>query len=193
MLGGQSRVARQRTVLGGIDGRLAVLDADTHGKGLGLHGKPRLIQHFKGVTGAVTQGQEHMAGGQVIGLPVLADGDGADRAVLYPYMLQPGVEAYVRPGRLQLLPQGLQGDVELVGAHVGLGIGQNGIRCAAADQRLRMKRWRRSFVPVFSLPSEKAAGAALAELDIAVRVQRAAGPEALNVHLTVFYRPAALQ
>ena len=39
----------------------------------------------------------------------------------------------------------------------------------------------------------KGAGAALAELDIAVRVQRAAGPEALNVRLTVFYRPAALQ
>lgn len=149
-------MARQRTVLGGIDGRLAVLDADAHGEGLGLHGKPRLIQHFKGVTGAVTQSQDHMAGGQVTGLPVLADGDGADRAVLYPYMLQPGVEADVRPGRLQLLPQGLQGDVELVGATWGLASVK---MVSGAPQRTsvsRMKRWRRSFVPVFSLPSEKA-------------------------------------
>ena len=191
--GRQGRVARQRTVLGGIDGRLAVLDADTHGKGLGLHGKPRLIQHFKGVTGAVTQSQEHMAGGQVIGLPVLADGDGADRAVLYPYMLQPGVEAYVRPGRLQLLPQGLQGDVELVGAHVGLGVGQNGIRCAAADQRLQNEAVAQILRAGVQLAVRKGAGAALAKLDVAVRVQRAAGPEALNVRLTVFYRPAALQ
>ena len=46
---------------------------------------------------------------------------------------------------------------------------------------------------LLSVPLLGCAGAALAELDIAVRVQRAAGPEALNVHLTVFYRPAALQ
>ncbi len=61
---------------------LAVLDADAHGKGLGLHGKPRLIQHFKGVTGAVTQSQEHMAGGQRHRSARSADSHGADRAVL---------------------------------------------------------------------------------------------------------------
>ena len=186
-------MARQRTVLGGIDGRLAVLDTDAHGEGLGLHIQSDAMQHFKGIPSAVTQSQDHMAGGQVIGLPVLADGDGADRAVLYPYMLQPGVEADVRPGRLQLLPQGLQGDVELVGAHVGLGVGQNGIRCAAADQRLQNEAVAQVLRAGVQLAVRKGAGAALAKLDIAVRVQRAAGPEALNVHLTVFYRPAALQ
>ena len=35
-------------VLGGVHVPLAVLDADPHGEGLGLHGDPGLVQHLEG-------------------------------------------------------------------------------------------------------------------------------------------------
>ena len=45
------------TVLGYIDDALLMLDTNTHGEGLGFHGNSLLIEHGKGIPGAVTDGQ----------------------------------------------------------------------------------------------------------------------------------------
>ena len=43
------------SVLGGVHVPLAVLDADPHGEGLGLHGDPGLVQHLEGIPCAVAR------------------------------------------------------------------------------------------------------------------------------------------
>ena len=57
----------------------------------------------------------------------------------------------------------------------------------------RIQPWRRSRVPVLSLPSEKSARAALAELDVRLRVERAALPEGGNVRAAALDGLSALE
>ena len=70
---------------------------------------------------------------------------------------------------------------EDVRADMGLGIVQHALRRAV---RVKLpqdpEKARASCVPVFSFPSEKGARAALAELHVALRIQRAAGAERVH-------------
>ena len=191
--GRQGRVAGQGAVLGRVHVSLAVLDADTHGEGLLLHVQARAVEHFKGVPGAVAQGQYHLMGGQVVGLAVLTDGDGPERAAFHGDTLQPRAEADVRPGSQQLPPQGLQRDVEHIRAHMGLGIGENILRRTAAHQCLHDKAVAQILRAGVQLAVGKRARAALAELDVALRVQQAGAPEAGHVLLALLHRLPPLQ
>ena len=51
-------------VLGGVAVRLPLLDADTYGKGLGLHGHPPAVQHLKGVPGGVAGAENQLPAGE---------------------------------------------------------------------------------------------------------------------------------
>src|SRR5690606_40550640 len=44
-----------------VDHALRMLDAKTHGKGLGLHEYALTVQHAEGIAGTVAQRQNHMA------------------------------------------------------------------------------------------------------------------------------------
>ena len=58
----QGRVAGEGPVLGGVDEALGVLDAGTHGKGLGLQGQAQAVQQPEHVPGAVAHRQQHGLG-----------------------------------------------------------------------------------------------------------------------------------
>ena len=77
--------------------------------------------------------------------------------------------------------------MELVGAHVGLGVRKNSVRRAAAHQRLHNKPVAHVLGAGVQLTVGERPCAALAELDFALRVQRAAVPEPIHIRLPLFY------
>ena len=97
--GGQGGVTRQLSVTGGVHRRLPVLDSHPHSEGLLFHSKTRVVQHLKGIPGAVTQRQNDLPGGEGVKLSPLPDGDGCNGTVLYRQSLQPCAEADVRAQR----------------------------------------------------------------------------------------------
>ena len=68
-------------VLGGVAVRLPLLDADAHGKGLGLHGDAPAVEHLKGVPGGVAGAEDQLPAGQGIGPFRAGDGDTAQSTV----------------------------------------------------------------------------------------------------------------
>ena len=189
----QGGVPRQPPVAGGVHRRLPVLDAHAHGKGLLLHGKPRAVQHFKGVSGAVSQRQHHLPCREGVKRPALPDGDGRHGPVLYGQTLQPCAEPDVRPGLQQLPPQGLQGDMELVGTHMGQRVGEDALRCAAGYQLLHDEAVPHVPCAGVQLAVGEGPGAALTELDVALRIQLTGGPETLYIPLPLLHTAAPLQ
>ena len=131
--GGQAGVSGVLLVLGGVAVRLPVLDADAHGKGLGLHGDAPAVEHLKGVPGGVAGAEDQLAAGQGVGalpgrstvMPRRAPSR-MSRSVRLAF--KPDVRTQVQ----QLPPQVLQGDVEVVRAHMGLGVDEDVLRRAAA-------------------------------------------------------------
>ena len=183
----------QPSVAGGVHRRLPVLDAYPHGEGLLLHGETRVVQHLKGVPGAVTQRQHDLPGGEGVKLLPLPDGDGGEGIVLHRQPLQPCAEADVRAQRQQLPPQGLQGDVELVGTHMGQCVGEDALRRAAGYQLLHDEAVAQVAGAGVQLAVGKRPGAALAELDVALCIQLTGGPETLYVPLPLLHALPALQ
>ena len=123
-------------VLGSVAVRLPLLDADAYGEGLGLHGDALAVEHGKGVPGGMAGAEDQVAAGQGIGPRRAGNGDARDRAVLDIQVRQLAFKADVGPQVQQLLPQSLQGDVKIVGAHVGLGVIEDLLRRAAFYQLL---------------------------------------------------------
>ena len=191
--GGQGGVTRQPPVAGSVHRRLPVLDADSHGKGLLLHGGTGVVQHLKGVPRTVPQRQHHLSGGEGVKRPALPDGNGCHGPFLYRQALQPCAEPDVRPSVQQLPPQALQGDVQHIGAHMGQRVGEDVRRCAAGHQLLHDESV--PYVPCagVQLPVGKRPGAALAELDVALRIQFAGGPEALYIPLPLLHALSPFQ
>ena len=68
-------------VLGSIAIGLPLLDADAHGKGLGLHGDTPAVEQLKGITGGVTGAENQLSAGQRVGLLRAGDGDTAQSTV----------------------------------------------------------------------------------------------------------------
>ncbi len=116
--GGQP--VRRRAVLGQADGALIVLDAHTDGKGLFLHGNPRLGQHGKGIPGGVAGGQDQSVAGQGIGPlgPLHREGGQRPAGLLQPG--QPVPKAHIAAQGDQLLADVLHRLAQHVGADVGL-------------------------------------------------------------------------
>ena len=123
-------------VLGGVHVPLAVLDADPHGKGLGLHGNPGLVQHLEGIPCAMARRQHHRPHRQTVRPLPCPDVQPRQDAIPALQSLQPVAEAHLRPQRQQLLPQVFQCDVQHIRPHMGLGIRQNTLRRTASHQLL---------------------------------------------------------
>ena len=80
--GRQTGVSGILFVLGSIAIGLPLLDADAHGKGLGLHGDTPAVEHFKGITGGVTGAEDQLSAGQGIGPLRAGDGDTMQSPIL---------------------------------------------------------------------------------------------------------------
>ena len=62
---GQIGVTGKGTVLSAVDKLLLVLDSHTHGERFGFHGNALLMQLLEGIPGAVADGKDQMAAGEI--------------------------------------------------------------------------------------------------------------------------------
>ena len=106
----QSRVPRGRPILGAVQPRLPVLNPGADGKRLGLHGDFHLLQHGKGIPGAVPHRQHHMPGGNLLFLPATADPHPRELALFVQQPHALGLKAHLASpfaDRLPDIPHGL--------------------------------------------------------------------------------------
>ena len=170
-----------------------MLNAHAHGKGLGLQRHAPAVEHGEGVPSGVPRA-EHQLPARQPHLPLRPLGeDGGEGTVLDLQVSQTGLKADVRPQLQQAPAQPLEGDVEVVGAHVGLGVDENVLRGAAGHQLLQYKTVAQVLGAGVELAVGKGAGAALAELDIGGQIQLPCAPKAFHVLLSLFHAPAPLQ
>ena len=186
-------MAGQLLVLGQVDVPLAVLDADPYRQGLRLHGDPGGVEYLEGVPGAVAQGQNHLPDGEAVGSAGTRHLQGGHMPLLNLQPRQPVAEADIAAQVLQLPPEGDQGPVEVVGTHVGLGVHQDALRRAVGHQGLQDEAVAGVPGAGVQLPVGEGPGAALAELDVGLRVQGPCGPEPLHVRLAALHVPPPLQ
>ena len=180
-------------ILGGVAVALPVLDAHAHGKGLGLHGNAQVPQHEKRVPGGVSGAEDQLAAGDGLCAAGRLHGDAVHRAAGRLDAGQAVLEADVRPQGEKLLPQAHQGDVEIIGTHMGLGVDEDVLRGAALHQRLQNEAVAHVSGAGIELAVRKGAGTALAELHVGAEVQRAGAPEPLHVLLALFHAASPLQ
>ena len=133
---GQARVSGVLPVLGGVAVGLPVLDPHAHGEGLGLHGHAPGAEHRKGVPGGVAGAEDQLPAGQGIGAIRPVHGDAGQGAAPDVQVGEAAPKPDVRPQLQQAPAQIHQGDVEVVRAHMGLGVDEDVLRSAAGDQRL---------------------------------------------------------
>ena len=179
-------------VLGGVAVGLSLLDADAHGEGLSLHGNAPAVEQFKGVPGGVTGAEDQLAAGQWIGPLRAGDGDTVQGPVLNVQIRQLMLKPDIRTQVQQLPPQVFQGNMEIVGAHMGLGVIEDLLRRTAADQLLQNKAVPEVLSTGVELAVGKGPGAALSELNVAGEVQLSGGPEALHIGSAVLHAAAPL-
>ena len=170
-----------------------MLDADTDGEGLLLHGDPQVVEHGKGVTGGVAGGQDEGLAGEFIGALRAFHGEAAHLAAPDPDAVQPVFEADVTAQGLELQTDGLDHRPEHVGAHVGL-VGVAHVLWGAVLHQHVQDGGQPGVVGAGGeLAVGEGAGSALAELDVGAGVQAAGGPETLHVGGAGIYIPAPLQ
>ena len=180
-------------VLGGVAVRLAVLDAQSHGEGLGLHGHAPAVEHFKGVPGGVPGAEDQAPAGTRFPPRRAGKPDAREGSVFHPQVLQPGLEANVRPQGGQLPAEVLKDFIQVIRAHVGLGVHEDVRGRSAGDQPLQDEAVAGVLGSGVQLPIGEGPGPALAELDVAGQVQLPRGPEAFHVGPAGFHGAAPLQ
>ena len=114
-------------------------------------------------------------------------------AVLQLQPRQAVAEADVTAKLRQLLPQVYQNIAEVVGAHMGLGIAEDALRRAVGGQGFQYEAVAHVSGAGIQLAVGKRARAALAELDVGLRVQRPGLPEPLHVLCPPLHVPAPFQ
>ena len=189
----QAGVSGVLLVLGGVAVRLPVLNADAHGERLGLHGHAPAVQHLKGVPGGVAGAQNQMAAGENVRALRPGDSNAFQLSAPDVQVRQLALKADVRPQVQQLPAEVFQGDVEIVCAHVGLGVDEDVPGRAAGHQLLQNEAVADVLGAGVQLAVGEGPGAALAELDIGGQVQRSRGPEPLHIGPALFHAPAPLQ
>ncbi len=186
-------MARQGPVLGQVNVRLPVLDAHPHRQGLGLQGHPGGVEHLEGVPGAVAQGQRHVVRRQAAGALRPLYIQGTDPVPLQRQTRQAAAEADVAAQLQELPPEAGQGAAQVVRAHVGLGVPEDGLRRAVGGQGLQNEPMAHVPGAGVQLAVGEGPRAPLAELDIGRGVQRPGGPEPLYVLLPPLHIPPPLQ
>ena len=104
--------------------------------GLASARNPGLVQHVEGIPCAVARSQHHRPHRQTVRPLSCPDVQPRQNAIPALQSLQPVAEAHLRPQRQQLLPQVLQGNMQHIRPHMGLGIRQNTLWRTAAHQLL---------------------------------------------------------
>ena len=186
-------MAGEGPVLGGVDEALGVLDAGPHGKGLGLQGQAQAVQELEHVPGAVAHRQDGL--GALDGLP-LAPGlhlQAGEVARLGPDARHLSGKAHLAPQGDDLLPDAAHHPGQPVGADVGLGVGEDLFRGPGFHQLLQ--HLADAGVPGAGgeLPVGEGAGAPLAKLHVALRVQNPPLPEGFYALLPLLHGQAPLQ
>ena len=167
-------------VLGPVDVLLQMLDAHAHGEGLAFHIDALFQQVFKAVPGGMAQGQNHMAAALqplFAGFGILHSGNSA---VFDDKPLKPGTEAHLAPQGDDLLPDAAHHVHQHIGAHMGLGVIGDALRRTVLVKLLQHPAHALVMGAGVQLAVGKGAGAALAELHVILRVQRAALTEGLH-------------
>ncbi len=173
----QRRMPRRRAVLGAVDPRLQVLDARADGEGLAGEARALPVQHLEGLPGAVAHGEDHGVRREGVRALRSLQFRAGDRAVLDFQPRQQGLEAHVAAQGDDLLPQRAHDGLQVIGAHVGLCLPEDRLRRARAAERLQHGPAARVPDAAVQLAVGERARAALAELHVALRVERPAVPE----------------
>ena len=119
--------------------------------------------------------------------------DGGDSPVFHLDIRQFALKADIRPPFDKLFTEIFQHHVEIIGAHMGLGVHQNVLRGAVLHQLLQDKAVADVLGAGIELAVGKGTGAALAELDVGDEVQHTCGPEPLHVLRPLLHAAAPLQ
>ena len=190
---GREAFAPRHAVLREVEVGLQVLYARAHGEGLGLHRHALGVQRRHGVARAVTRG-EHQRGAVLdVFKPPGDHVHAAHRAAIEDEPLQPGAEAHLAAEGDDLPADGLHHAREHVRADVRLGVVHHGLGRAVSGkfaQNVRDSPVVRAGVE-FSVG--KSSGSALAELDVALAVQLAAGAEGSDLRSARVHVRAALE
>ena len=165
-------------VLGLVNSGLLVFDPHTHGKGLWLHGYPGFVQHFKGVPGAVADGQN----GGIAGDEFPISGFHTHQsAFLQTQSGDLGVEADLSPQGNNSLAQVLHHRQQHVGAHMGLCVVEDVLPGPCFHELLQDPADPGVADAGVQLAVGEGPRAALTELDIAPGVQNAGLEEFLHL------------
>ena len=163
-------------ILGSVYGFLPVLNADAHGKGLGLHGHPLGQQAFEGIPGTVADGKNRL------GARNLLPGGQHHPGEPVPVQRQPlhlAAKANL-PSQTDDPPtQILDHLQQYVRAHVGLGIKKDILPRPRRHKLLQYPADSRIIDPGIQLSVGKSPGAPLTKLHIGMGVQFAGLPECL--------------
>ena len=157
-------------VLGDVDVPLPVLDAHAHGEGLRLHGNAGSVQHFKGIPGAVSDGQHRPVTGN--DRPV-GDFQSDQTSILRTQAGDLGVEPHLAALGDDAFAQILHHGQQHVGALMGLGVVENVLPRSRRHKLFQNPADSGIVDPGVQLAVRKGSRAALAELDVAFRVQLA--------------------
>ena len=180
-------------VLHPVDQLLLMFNAHTHGKGLWFHGDAAFVQITEGVPGAVADGQNDLTAIQVQSIPVLHEFHARQGIAVLQKGRQPRAKPHFPAQLADPAAQVLHHMKQNIRAHMGLGIIQNFFLRAKADKLLQNPSSTFVFRAGVQLAVGKGSGAALTELNIALRVQYAVAPEALHLFLPLLGALTALQ
>ena len=181
----ERRVLREAAVLRGVDKRLRMLHARADRKRLGDHRNAERVQHFKRVPRAVADGENEALAGDF----VLRAGEGtgfgrAKRALRDDQARQLRFKPRFAAEGDDLVADADDGFRQLVRADVGACFPEDLLRCARGDERLEHGAAAGILDAAVELAVGEHARAALAELHVALLVERAARAEGCDVALT---------
>ena len=189
----QARMPRVLPELGAVDERARMLYAHAHRVRLGGELKPRRVQHAVGVIRVLPDGEQQRREGE----PFFARGRlharSYKRAVPALEACELRVEANLAAEALDLHADGGNHAAELVRTDVGLGVDNGFLRRAEAREDAKRLVAKRVLDARGELAIRKCARAALAEHNVALRVERPARPETFDIPLPLGNLPAALK
>ena len=169
------------TVLRNVDHFLGMLNTHAHGKGLSLHGNPLLMEHFKGIPGAVPHRQNHMVTGNFL---VFFSYNGGNCAIFRAKVGDAGIEADLSAQAKNLPAQILHHGQQHICAHMGLGIKENILICTEGHKLLQNPADPGIIQSGIQLSIGESTGAALAKLDIAAGIQLTGLKEMLHLFMS---------
>ena len=150
-----------------------MLHPHAHGERLGLHGNALGEKGFKGIPGAVADGQNHAVTGEQVGIRLMGDLQAGDAALGEGEGGDLMAEAHFSAQLEDSLPQHLHHGEQYVGTHMGLGIIEN-FRVGACGGKLREHPLPPGILRAgVELPVGEGTGAALAKLHVALWIQLA--------------------